>query len=37
MSLSEKNTPYILDWTFRDGGYYNEWDFNEDLVEKSKT
>ena len=34
MSLSEKNTPYILDCTFRDGGYYNEWDFNEDLVEK---
>ena len=34
MSLSEKNAPYILDCTFRDGGYYNEWDFNEDLVEK---
>jgi 4-hydroxy 2-oxovalerate aldolase len=24
----------ILDCTFRDGGYYNKWDFNESLVQK---
>ena len=34
MSLKKKNTPYILDCTFRDGGYYNQWDFDDNLVEK---
>ena len=24
----------ILDCTFRDGGYYNQWDFNDSLVRK---
>ncbi len=34
MSLEKKNMPYILDCTFRDGGYYNQWDFDDELVEK---
>ena len=34
MNLEKNNSPYILDCTFRDGGYYNQWDFNDDLVEK---
>ena len=34
MCLEIKNTPYILDCTFRDGGYYNQWDFDDELVEK---
>ena len=24
----------VLDCTFRDGGYYTDWQFNKDLVEK---
>ncbi len=24
----------VLDYTFRDGGYYNNWDFNESIVNK---
>ena len=24
----------VLDCTFRDGGYYNNWDFNESIVNK---
>ena len=32
--MNRKNEPFILDCTFRDGGYYNQWDFEEDLVKK---
>ena len=30
----KKNIPIILDCTIRDGGYYNAWDFDIDLVKK---
>ena len=29
-----KNNIKILDCTFRDGGYYNNWDFSDSLVKK---
>ena len=34
MRVNNNKPPYILDCTFRDGGYYNQWDFSEELVEK---
>ena len=30
----EKLNTKILDCTFRDGGYYNNWDFDKELVKK---
>ena len=27
-----KNTPFLLDCTLRDGGYYNAWDFDLELI-----
>ncbi|TDN82170.1 4-hydroxy 2-oxovalerate aldolase [Salegentibacter sp. 24] len=30
--MNSNNFPLILDCTLRDGGYYTNWDFNEDLV-----
>ena len=27
-------SPKVLDCTFRDGGYYNQWDFDLDLAKK---
>jgi|TARA_B100001105_G_scaffold254008_1_gene248809 4-hydroxy 2-oxovalerate aldolase len=32
--VNKQNTPYLLDCTLRDGGYYNQWDFDEELVSK---
>ena len=29
-----KNIPELLDCTFRDGGYYNNWNFNKSLIQK---
>ena len=29
---TDKNKIKILDCTLRDGGYYNNWDFSNDLV-----
>ena len=32
--MTNKSKLKVLDCTLRDGGYYNNWDFNESLVEK---
>ena len=34
MNITIKKNPIILDCTFRDGGYYNQWDFEPNLIEK---
>jgi len=31
--MTEKNKLNLLDCTFRDGGYYNQWDFSNDLID----
>lgn len=33
--MEETNTPKLIDCTFRDGGYYNNWFFDKALVEKT--
>ena len=30
--MSNKKDPIVLDCTLRDGGYYNNWDFSEELI-----
>ena len=30
----KKSSVYILDCTLRDGGYYNNWDFGSDVVDR---
>ena len=30
----KKSSIYLLDCTLRDGGYYNNWDFEPDIVER---
>ena len=32
MSINSKSKLKVLDCTLRDGGYYNNWDFNESIV-----
>jgi len=32
--MKNKDSLKLLDCTFRDGGYYNQWDFSIDLIEK---
>ena len=32
INLNKNNSPYIIDCTLRDGGYYNSWDFPIDMV-----
>ena len=32
--MQTKSKIKVLDCTLRDGGYYNNWDFNQHLVEK---
>lgn len=32
INLNKNNSPFIIDCTLRDGGYYNSWDFPIDIV-----
>ena len=33
-NIANRNNPKIIDCTLRDGGYYNNWDFNIELIQK---
>ena len=33
-NIANRNNPKIIDCTLRDGGYYNNWDFNIELIKK---
>ena len=33
-NITNRNNPKIIDCTLRDGGYYNNWDFDIDLIRK---
>ena len=33
-NFSSPNNAILIDCTLRDGGYYNKWDFNPDLIKR---